>query len=73
MQQDGPILHLFSGKQLLNLQLQYIVLACYLFCNEDNYIRHYTLSDLLLASLYESFLVSSAIKSNVSNKSELFT
>lgn len=36
-------------------------------------MRHYTLSDLLLASLYESFLVSSAIKSNITNKSEIFT
>ncbi|CAD8084517.1 unnamed protein product [Paramecium sonneborni] len=38
------------------------------------FILHYTLSDLLLATLYESFLVSSAIKNNLqSNKSELFS
>ncbi|CAD8172269.1 unnamed protein product [Paramecium octaurelia] len=38
------------------------------------FILHYTLSDLLLATLYESFLVSSAIKNSIkSNKSELFT
>ncbi|CAD8086353.1 unnamed protein product [Paramecium sonneborni] len=38
------------------------------------FILHYTLSDLLLASLYESFVISSAIKNSIkSNKSELFT
>ena len=62
MQLGGQERCLYFGNMLLKNFVLYILYLCYLYCNNSVIYRNYMLSNLFLASFYESFIVSSAIK-----------